>query len=190
MNKQSIAPQLQKFVDGVSNLLDQKKEEAEFHPEVGELLKDLVKEDNWLDPKYAVPNPEYYQQYLLYLDPQERFSVVSFVWGPGQETPIHNHTVWGVIGMLRGEEYEQGFEVGSDNSLTPIDTEVKLLPGEVGFVSPRIGDVHRVRNAYDDQVSISVHIYGGDIGKIERNVFPVDGSDKKDFISGYTTPAN
>jgi len=189
MNSQNIAPQLQQFVDGVSNLLEQNKSEAEFHPEVGELLKELVKEDNWLDPKYAVPDSEYYRQYLLYVDPQERFSVVSFVWGPGQETPVHNHTVWGVIGMLRGEEYEQSFGIGADNILIPSDKEARLLPGDIGFVSPSIGDVHRVRNAFDDQVSISIHIYGGDIGKIKRNVFPTDGSEKKDFISGYSTLA-
>ena len=188
MSNQEIAPQLQQFVDGVSNLLDQNKVEAEFHPEVGELLKELVKEDNWLDPKFTVPHPEYYQQFLLHIDPQQRFSVVSFVWGPGQETPVHNHTVWGVIGMLRGKERDQHFEVESDHSLTPKGDEITLSPGDIGFVSPTIGDVHRVRNAYDDQVSISVHIYGGDIGKIERNVFPTDGSEKKDFISGYSTP--
>lgn len=189
MNSQSIAPKLQTFVDGVSDLLDQKQVEAEFHPEVGELLRELVKEDDWLDPKYAVPHPEYYQQFLLHVDPQERFSVVSFVWGPGQQTPVHNHTVWGVIGMLRGKEREQHYEAGSDNSLTAKGDEVTLSPGDIGFVSPTIGDVHRVSNVYDDQVSISIHIYGGDIGKIERHVFPTDGSPKKDFISGYTTPA-
>jgi predicted metal-dependent enzyme (double-stranded beta helix superfamily) len=32
------------------------------------------------------------------------------VWGPGQTTPIHDHRVWGLIGMLRGSEYSQGFE--------------------------------------------------------------------------------
>ena len=65
MNNEAIAPQLQKFVDGVSDLLDREQNEAEFHPEVGVLLKDLVKEDNWLDPKYTVPHPEYYQQFLF-----------------------------------------------------------------------------------------------------------------------------
>ncbi len=33
---------------------------------------------------------------------RERFCVVSFVWGPDQATPIHNHTVWGLVGVLRG----------------------------------------------------------------------------------------
>ena len=41
----------------------------------------------------AQPHPQYYQQHLLHCDPLERFSVVSFVWGPGQKTPVHDHTV-------------------------------------------------------------------------------------------------
>ena len=188
-NNQEIAPQLQIFVDGVSKLLDQNQNEAEFHPQIGELLAELVREDNWLEDKYTVPHPEYYQQLLLYVDPEERFSIVSFVWGPGQETPIHNHTVWGVIGMLRGKECEQAFEIDEDNSLVLKGDEITLSPRDIGFVSPTIGDVHRVRNFFDDQTSISIHIYGGDIGKIKRNVFPADGSEKKDFISGYSTPA-
>jgi hypothetical protein len=44
--------------------------------------------------EFAEPAPDTYRQYLLHCDPLERFSVVSFVWGPGHRTPIHDHTVW------------------------------------------------------------------------------------------------
>jgi 3-mercaptopropionate dioxygenase len=62
------------------------------------LLKALIAHDDWLPDEFAVPSPERYRQYLLHCDPLERFSVVSFVWGPGQSTPIHDHTVWGLVG--------------------------------------------------------------------------------------------
>ena len=39
--------------------------------------------------------------------------MVSFVWGPGQQSPIHNHTVWGLIGVLRGAELCEEFELRS-----------------------------------------------------------------------------
>ncbi len=70
----------------------------------GDCLHELVSHDDWLPAFCTQPHPEYYQQYLLYCYPRERYSVVSFVWGPGQCTPVHNHTVWGLIGMLRGSE--------------------------------------------------------------------------------------
>ena len=68
--------------------------------------------DAWLPEAYAEAGPRY-RQYLLHCDPLERFCVVSFVWGPGQKTPIHNHTVWGLVGMLRGEEISTEMRAGS-----------------------------------------------------------------------------
>src|SRR5689334_15094199 len=77
-------------------------------------MRELVSRDDWLPEAMAKPHPQYYQQYLLYADPQDRFSVVSFVWGPGQKTPVHDHTVWGVIGMLRGGETSEPFRREGD----------------------------------------------------------------------------
>lgn len=45
--------------------------------------------------------------------------------------------------------------------------------------------MHQVSNALSDQVSISIHIYGADIGKVERYTFALDGTAKR-FISGYS----
>ena len=157
-------------------------------PRVETLMRALVAHDDWLDPAMAQPHPQYYQQYLLYADPQDRYSVVSFVWGPGQQTPIHDHTVWGVIGMLRGAERAQAYALADDGTPRPTGAEEHLRPGDVASVSPRIGDVHRVSNAHDDRVSISIHAYGGNIGKIRRHVFPPEGGAAKDFISGYSNP--
>jgi len=42
-----------------------------------------------------------------------------------------------------------------------------------------------VRNAHDDRVSISVHVYGANIGAVKRSVYAADGSPKP-FVSGYS----
>jgi predicted metal-dependent enzyme (double-stranded beta helix superfamily) len=62
---------------------------------------------------------------------------------------------------------------------------VRLEPGQVEAVSPRVGDIHRVSNAFDDRVSISIHVYGANIGAVKRAVYREDGSEKT-FISGYS----
>jgi predicted metal-dependent enzyme (double-stranded beta helix superfamily) len=46
-----------------------------------------------------------------------------------------------------------------------------------------------VPNAYEDRVSISVHIYGGNIGRISRHVFEPQTGERKTFISGYSNEA-
>ena len=144
------------------------------------LLHKLVSVDDWLTPEHAQTHPEYYQQYLLYRDPKARFSVVSFVWGPGQETPVHNHTVWGLLGQLRGCEISTNY----DDALKETGEDI-LNPGDVQAVSPTIGDIHKVRNGHDG-VSVSIHIYGADIGAVERSVFYPETGKHKDFISGYS----
>lgn len=177
---------LRRFVDEVSALIDAGAHEDRLLSDVGASMRTLVSRDDWLDPAFARPHAEYYQQYLLYADPGDRFSVVSFVWGPGQRTPIHDHTVWGVIGMLRGAEVSQPYEIDEDGRPRVRGEAIRLVPGSVEFVSPSIGDVHQVSNALDDQASISVHAYGANIGKVKRHVFPPEGGAPKDFVSGYS----
>ncbi len=152
------------------------------------LLSGLVVQDDWLPAAYAQPDPARYTQYLLHCDPLERFSVVSFVWGPGQKTPIHDHMVWGLIGMLRGAETETHFDVGTGGRLVEGRTAT-LRPGMIGMVSPTIGDMHVVANAVADKPSISIHVYGANIGMVHRHVFdPATGAPKQ-FVSGYSNAA-
>ncbi len=152
------------------------------------LLGELIKHDDWLPDECAQPHPQYYQQYLLHCDPLERFSVVSFVWGPGQKTPVHDHTVWGMVGMMRGAESCRRYVRSAAGKPMPVGETARLLPGEIDRVSPTVGDIHEVANAHDDRVSISIHVYGANIGAVKRHVFdPATGIDKP-FVSGYSSP--
>ncbi|WP_432264290.1 cysteine dioxygenase [Bordetella genomosp. 12] len=153
------------------------------------LLSALIAQDDWLPEVYARPHPQYYQQYLLHADPQERFSVVSFVWGPGQKTPIHDHTVWAIIGVLRGAECSEMFRRGDPGQPMVAGPTQTLQTRTIDTLSPSTGDIHRVSNAYADRVSISIHVYGGNIGKISRHVFDPETSEPKGFVSGYGNAA-
>ncbi|WP_454764349.1 cysteine dioxygenase [Cupriavidus campinensis] len=176
---------LREFITGFSALLDQQPDEARILAEGGALLATLVARDDWLPDAYAHPHPEYYQQMLLHCDSAERFSIVSFVWGPGQRTPIHDHTVWGLIGMLRGAEYAQPYALDAEGRPQPQGDATRLEAGHVEAVSPTVGDIHRVYNAYDDRVSISIHVYGANIGAVRRHVY-AEAGERKPFISGYS----
>jgi predicted metal-dependent enzyme (double-stranded beta helix superfamily) len=174
---------LSDFVADLSDLLDQTGDEAVILREGAALLAHLVSVDDWLPEAQSRPDPTRYQQYLLHRDPAGRFSVVSFVWGPGQATPVHDHTVWGLVGVLRGAELSQRYERCGD-TLTATGEVHRLEPGEVEAVSPTVGDIHRVANAFDDRVSISIHVYGADIGSVRRATYDAEGRPKP-FVSGY-----
>ena len=176
---------LREFIVALTQLVGQPLPEAALLDAARPLLRRLVSRDDWLPAALAQPDPHFYRQYLLHADPLERFSVVSFVWGPGQATPVHDHTVWGLIGMLRGEEESQPYVLGNDGRARAEGEPVTLRPGDVEAVSPTIGDVHRVRNRFDDRTSISIHVYGANIGAVHRSVYPPEGG-RKPFVSGYS----
>lgn len=178
------APRFVEFVASFSALLSRTRLEPEILEEGRLILARLVARDDWLPHPYAKADPLRYRQYLLHLDPAERFSVVSFVWAPGQATPVHDHRTWGLIGVLRGAERSERFALSRFRGLEPVGVPELLEAGLVEAVSPAIGDVHRVSNPLSDQISISIHVYGGNIGRIERATYDVMGRPKR-FVSGY-----
>lgn len=172
------------FIDAIRALVAIEPEERTLLQRGGELLGDLVRHDDWLPDAYAQPSAVRYQQYPLHIDPEGRFSVVSFVWGPGQATPVHDHRIWGLVGVLRGAELAQSFAFDPEGALRSTGPAHRLGAGSVDAVSPTIGDIHRVANAHDDRVSISIHVYGADIGRVERATYDLNGTPKP-FVSGY-----
>lgn len=177
-----IAP-LRGFVTALADLLAAARDEQAILDSGRALLARLIARDDWLPEAFSRPDPARYQQYLLHCDSRERFSVVSFVWGPGQSTPVHDHTVWGLVGVLRGVEKVERFRRLPGGALVA-EGEDYLREGEVDAVSPRIGDIHRVTNGLADAPSVSIHVYGANIGAVERATYGLDGTPKR-FISGY-----
>lgn len=175
---------LRGFVTDLAALMADTGDEAEIVRKGAVLLAQLVAHDDWLPDAFAAPDRERYRQYLLHCDSHERFSVVAFVWGPGQGTPIHDHRVWGLIGMLRGYEQAERYDRAPDGRLVSRGQIDTLNPGDVEAVGPGNGDIHRVWNALPDAPSISIHVYGGNIGAVERATYAADGTPKR-FISGY-----
>ena len=180
-----LAP-LRAAVQAFTALADAKVDEARFLSEGREILATLIADDGWLEDDFRKTHPQFYQQYLLYCDPHERFSIQSFVWGPGQATPVHDHTVWGLVGVLQGAERCERFKQTPQGFVSD-GGPVLLERGQVDAVSPTVGDIHKVSNAFDDRTSISIHVYGANIGSTPRHVFDVGTGQVKDFVSGYSS---
>ena len=174
----AIAP-LRDFVCAMTELVGAAADEARLLVAARTHLARLIARDDWLADVFAAPRPDRYAQYLLHADALERFSVVSFVWSQGQQTPVHNHTVWGLVGVMRGEERCDEFSA----DIKKVNSH-DVRPGDVDRVSPRIGDVHVVSNA-GDKVAVSIHVYGANIGAVRRHTFDPDTGAPKEFISGY-----
>jgi predicted metal-dependent enzyme (double-stranded beta helix superfamily) len=171
---------LRSFIHDMTRLAERHGEhEPRMLDEAEKLLRGLIAQDDWLPDEFARPSPGGYRQYLLHCDPLERFSVVSFVWMPGQRTPVHDHTVWGLVGVMRGEEtceeYSKQLEVTGRHP---------VRRGQVDRVSPRIGDIHVVAND-GSEVAVSIHVYGANIGAVRRHTYDPATGVPRDFVSGY-----
>ena len=171
---------LRGFIRDMTRLTERHGADEQRMLDEGEkLLRGLIAQDDWLPEDYARASPAGYRQYLLHCDPMERFSVVSFVWMPGQKTPIHDHTVWGLVGVMRGEEICQEYT----REVKPAGRH-PVRRGQVDRVSPRIGDIHVVANE-GSEVAVSIHVYGANIGAVRRHTYDAANGARHDFVSGY-----
>jgi predicted metal-dependent enzyme (double-stranded beta helix superfamily) len=181
-----VADPLAAFVHGLDAVLASETDEAAILRQGRALLAGLIARDGWLPEAMLAPDPGGYRIHLLHLDPARRYSVSAMVWGPGQGTPIHDHTVWGMVGVLRGRERCEEFALAAPGGPLVAGHVHEMLPGDIDLVSPTIGDIHRVSNALSGGTSVSIHVYGADIGTISRSRYDAAGM-ASTFVSPYAS---
>ena len=144
--------------------------------QVSTITKKLVAADEWLESRCRIGSDECYARHLLHRDRFNRFVVLSLVWQPGQVTPIHDHSCWGVMGMLEGSlevvDYER-LDDGSRPDYADLRESggTEVAKGSVGYVLPPYHEIHTIGNV-SDKPAISIHIYGRDLDVI--NVYDND----------------
>lgn len=124
---------------------------------------------------------------LIFRPGDRAFSVMGGNWQPGQSTPIHDHLTWAVVGVLEGEERESIFRRTDDGSVPgraalDLVTERSNPRGHVTVLG-RAG-IHRIDNV-TSAPSLSVHMYGRDIGATERHSYDPQTGTVSKFVSGY-----
>jgi len=139
-------------------------------------------------PKEAfAPRKDRFANNLVYRPADRIFSVMAGNWSPGQTTPIHDHLTWAVVGVCEGEERESIYRRRDDGS-NPRRARLELVGERINkkghvTVLGRAG-IHRIDNV-SIAPSLSIHMYGLDIGTAERHSYdPVTGEVSK-FVSGY-----
>ncbi|GAB2847885.1 cysteine dioxygenase family protein [Lentzea nigeriaca] len=133
---------------------------------VARALTGHLTDQDLLDPAHREPDPHHYRQHVLHVEPDGSFSVVALVWLPGQETCIHDHVSWCVVGTYVGEEEETTYRLVGDR-LIPL--QVNRTPQGVASYLVPPGDIHKVCN-HSDSVAISIHVYGADIGVLGTSI--------------------
>ena len=100
------------------------------------------------------------------------YSLQIFVWPPGTETKIHDHSSWGVYCCAVGSVLEERYERLDDGSrldhadLKKIWQLMWSREDGASSVLPHDGGIHRIGNP-GDSVGISVHLYGPRLGDVD-----------------------
>lgn len=151
------------------------------------LMERLVTTPDSVSPEAFAPRKDRFANHLIYRPRDSVFSVMGGNWLSGQTTPIHDHLTWAVVGVYDGEERESIYkrtDDGSNQKVARLEL-VRERTNQKGHVTVlgKTG-IHRIDNI-SDRPSLSIHMYGLDIGTTERHSYnPVTGEISK-FVSGY-----
>lgn len=178
---------LQPFIDAVDGLVRTTDDEHEITRRVAEQLSALLAGGYRLPPEATTASSVRHVTHPLYLAPDDAWCLVSVVWAVGQRTDVHSHETWGVAGIYAGVEHEYRYLKPTVDApsgpLTPAG-ETQWVPGQVTVCCTTDDDVHAVA-AVGTEPTVGIHVYGGNIGTINRRVYDPTTGEARWFVSGW-----
>jgi 3-mercaptopropionate dioxygenase len=181
---------LETFIEDVASLVRGIDDQYELTTRVAARLSELLSGDFRLPAEVTRPSNDRHVTYPLRIDPDDRWSLACVVWNVGQRTPVHGHETWGVAGIYAGAERELRYvkptasEPGTP--LTPAGEHV-WERSQVTICCTTDDDVHAV-TAVGDEPTVGIHVYGGNIGTLNRPSYDPATGAVHWFVSGWDSP--
>jgi predicted metal-dependent enzyme (double-stranded beta helix superfamily) len=153
-------------------------------------LRLLIATGNFLPSEAKTPALQRYARHLVHEDPKKRFIVVSLVWTPGQGTPIHDHSTWGVAGIVENELRIVNYDRMDDGSKPGFAdlreaSAIEAPAGTVTYILPPNDVIHLIENP-TNRTTISLHVYGQ--STVECNQFDLAAKSFKPWKLTYDKP--
>ncbi len=160
-----------RWSQSIENISDDAARIEFFQKELPAFLRNhLVFEILLQNIKTGCPYPDLRQaqmiddEILLYLNPKRLFSLRMFFYGPGDYTPIHDHSSWGVsgaaaggLGVIRYAREDDGTVEGYARLRQT--GRLKLPPGEIELTRPLNEGIHQTGNP-GQGTTIMISVYG------------------------------
>jgi predicted metal-dependent enzyme (double-stranded beta helix superfamily) len=189
------SPLVRAFVDEVRFAMEQEPDPSRLVERLKPTFAALLEADGWLPAAFAQPFAASGMgggigQYLLFRAAHRDLTLFSLVVPPGSSTPVHDHLAWGLVGLYRGQQHEQVYDLAGGDLQTGtaelrLSEERTLDAGEFYALLPPHGDIHRVTTT-SREPSISIHVLGNDAGCVLRHRFDPEVSKVTAFRSGYS----
>ena len=148
----------------------------------------LLADPGWLPDSLACDAPESGMgggigQWLLFRSGDGMLSLFTLVVPAGEQTPVHDHLAWGLIGLYRGLQDEDVYALDEGGRARHVRSQ-QVAPGDFFALIPPDGDIHRVRTT-STETSVSIHLLTNDVGCIWRHRFDAASGAASPFRSGY-----
>lgn len=179
--------ELKDFIEDVGRVVNSGDDQYEITERVAQRLSTLLAGGYRLPTRFTRPSPDRHLNYPLYIAPDDTWSLAAVVWNAGQRTPVHGHETWGVAGIYSGAEHEIRYvkpAVSEEGRpLTPAG-EQTWERGQVTVCCTTDDDVHAVE-AVGDEPTVGIHVYGGNIGTLNRPSYDPGTGAVQWFVSGW-----
>ena len=178
---------LKEFLQDTENIIRTYSSETEILRRIRPLIQDLLDTPGSVPVKAFTSRKDRFANNLIYMPKDKIFSIMGAVWLPGQATPIHDHLTWAMIGMYDGEEKESIYKRTDDGSkpkLAELEKVSERINKKGHITILRKSGIHRIDNI-TDRPSLSIHLYGLDIGNTERHTYDAVTGEIGTFLSGY-----
>jgi predicted metal-dependent enzyme (double-stranded beta helix superfamily) len=144
-----------------------------------------LSKDAWVKESMYRADPEQgFGVHLLHEESDHTLAILAVSWLPNRGTPPHNHGTWGLVAGVDGGEENEFFERIDDGS-RPGHAELKKIGSkqcDVGdVVAMTSSTIHAVWNK-NDNVTLSLHIYGKHINYTGRSQFDLEAQTEAPFI--------
>lgn len=163
-----IPAALKRFIWDIQSMVELAESEREILLVGRDLMARLVCSADVLPAAFSVAAPGAGRQFQIYSDGMERFCVASTILAGGAALSIAQPAAWEIMGVLTGAIDRGALDDAGGGRL--------LRPGSVETLGSKCGDALRLSNVLDDRVTVSIHVYGGEIGKLDRRQLAPDGT--------------
>jgi 3-mercaptopropionate dioxygenase len=161
------APTLESFMAEAAALARGRADPADCVLALAPLMLELVEQaTTFLAPRHYRSDPDHYARHLVYAAPDDGLSLYTLVWSPGQWTPVHDHSSWGVVGVVEGVLEERNYvrlspEQEADEGIHLVRGGVALLGrGAVMSFVPTPDHIHVTGVSPQRTSAVSLHLYG------------------------------
>jgi predicted metal-dependent enzyme (double-stranded beta helix superfamily) len=133
---------------------------------IKEELEDASRGPLALPKRFLVAREDCYARRLLHRNEALGYTAVVMTWGPGQETPLHDHAgMWCVECVVQGELNVSQFDLSrQDDTRYYFDRkkQVRAGVGDAGCLIPPY-EYHILGNALPQESTVTLHVYGGEM---------------------------